>query len=101
MVPFPSLPASPSRSHCGAKATVFGRALIVMAALFASPAAAYDIEVASETIGQGYQILGGNGDVISRRRLDQYLGLSVWNLGPKDAAGQPLLKNQWYFTSSF
>lgn len=78
-------------------------ALLLSALGVASPrrAAAYDIEVASETIGQGYQILAGDGSLISRRRLDQYLGLSVWNLGPKDAAGRPTLKNQWYFTSSF
>jgi hypothetical protein len=68
--------------------------------LAAHPALAYDVEISSETIGQGYQVLGGDGALIDRRRLDQYLGLSVWNLGPKDAFGVPTRKNQFYFTSS-
>jgi hypothetical protein len=66
----------------------------------AGAARAYDIEIESETIGQGYQLVGGDGTIISRRRLDQYLGLSLWNIGPKDANGVPMPKNQFYFTSS-
>lgn len=64
------------------------------------PARAWNAEVESETVGQGYQLMGGDGTLISRRRLDQYLGLSVWNLGPKDEHGLPLPRNQFYFTSS-
>ena len=64
-------------------------------------ARAYDIEIATETIGQGYQLVGGDGGIVTRRRLDQYFGFHVWNLGPKDATGAPTPKNQWYFTSSF
>ena len=66
-------------------------------------AAAWDVEINSETIGQAYQLLGPTsspGDLISRRRLDQYLGFHVWNLGKKDAFGIPLPDNQFYFTSS-
>lgn len=95
------LPPRPGASRACARWLHIAGALCAALLAEARPAAAYDIEIASETIGQGYQILGANGGVISRRRLDQYLGLSVWNLGPKDAAGLPLLKNQWYFTSSF
>jgi hypothetical protein len=65
------------------------------------PAAyAYDIEVNAETIGQGYQIASGAGTLISRRRLDQYLGLHLWNIGPKDNFGAPLPRNQVYFDLS-
>ncbi|MSP63741.1 MAG: hypothetical protein EXR72_26025 [Myxococcales bacterium] len=68
--------------------------------LVAAPAWAYDIEIDSQTLGQGYQIAGGDGGLIARRRLDQYLGLHVWNLGPKDALGLPTARNQFYLTSS-
>lgn len=65
------------------------------------PAArAYDVEVNSETIGQGYQIIAGDRSIIQRARLDQYLGLNIFNLGPKDATGAPMARNQWYFASS-
>lgn len=68
--------------------------------LVGRPARAWDVEIESETIGQGYQLMGADGSFISRRRLDQYLGLSIWNLGPKDEHGLPLPRNQFYFTSS-
>jgi hypothetical protein len=74
--------------------------LALVVALAPSTGRAYDVEVDSETIGQGYQVLGAQGPLISRRRLDQYLGVHVWNLGPKDADGVPLPRNQFYFTSS-
>jgi hypothetical protein len=74
--------------------------LLLLSLLVAAPARAYDVEVDSETIGQGYQIAAGDGSLIDRRRLTQYLGLHVWNLGPKDAYGFPTGKNQFYFTSS-
>ena len=73
------------------------------AALLTLPArraSAWDVEINAETIGQGYQLVAGNGDLVSRRRLDQYLGLNVWNIGKKDSFGQPLRDNQFYFTSS-
>jgi hypothetical protein len=75
-------------------------ALVAALSGLAATARAYDLEIASETIGQGYEILGGNGERISRRRLDQYLGLNVFNLGPKDKNGAPGWRNQWYFASS-
>ena len=75
---------------------------LVMALLVVAPAVARaaDFQVDSETVGQGYQIAGGNGALVSRRRIDQYLGLHVWNLGAKDEFGNTILRNQWYFTSS-
>jgi hypothetical protein len=72
--------------------------LFAVAALAPRSAAAYDIELDSETIGQGYQLIGADGHVIDRRRLTQSLGLNVWNIGPKDAFGAPTAKNQFYFT---
>ncbi len=74
-------------------------ALAVLAAAPA-PAGAFDLEVDSETVGQGYQLVNADRTVIDRRRLDQYLGLHLWNLGPKDAFGAPTEKNQFYFTMS-
>src|SRR5207245_65631 len=74
--------------------------VVALLALAGARALAWDVEVSSETIGQGYQLAAANGPLISRRRLDQYLGLHVWNLGPKDAGGVPLPNNQWYFSSS-
>jgi hypothetical protein len=77
-------------------------ALVTLAVTALAPSAgrAWDVQIDSETIGQGYQVLAGDGALISRRRLDQYLGLNVYNLGPKDSSGVPLPKNQFYFTSS-
>lgn len=61
---------------------------------------ATDVEVDATTVGQGYQVAGGDGTLLTRRRIDQYLGLHVWNFGPHDALGRPTPDNQLYFTSS-
>ena len=48
--------------------------------LWASPAFSADFRVQSETIGQGYQIITLNGDIIKRHRLNQFLSLNAYDL---------------------
>src|SRR6266700_971977 len=59
-----------------------------------SPAWGYDFTVDVRTIGQGYQVRGyapdGSNQLLSRRRLTQYLSLNVFDIEPerwKDPAG--------------
>jgi hypothetical protein len=74
-------------------------AVVALAALSGS-ARAYDFELTAETIGQGYQLRAGDDTLVNRRRLTQYLGLEVFNIGPKDVYGRPLERNQIYLSIS-
>jgi hypothetical protein len=73
-------------------------ACLVCLCLLASPARAYDFQIEAETIGQAYQLRAADDAVINRRRLTQYLGLHLFNLGPTDSLGRPLPRNQFYIT---
>jgi hypothetical protein len=64
----------------------------------ARPARAYDFEISAQTIGQGYQLRAADDTLVNRRRLTQYLGLDVYNVGPRDLIGRPLDRNQFYLT---
>lgn len=68
--------------------------------LLPSPARAYDFSVDAETIGQAYQLRAADEALVNRRRLTQYLGLHIFNLGPRDPLGRPLPRDQFYLTSS-
>lgn len=73
------------------------RRFVVLALLLAGgPARAIDFELTAETIGQGYQLRAGDDTLVNRRRLTQYLGLSLFGLGPKDLYGNPTERNQFY-----
>jgi hypothetical protein len=76
--------------------------LVVVVALFAWPtvAGAYDFEIDAETIGQAYQLRAADDALVNRRRITQYLGLHVFNLGPHDDLGRPLPRNQIYLTTA-
>lgn len=76
------------------------RALAFAVLFIPSLARAYDFEVDAETIGQAYQLRAADDALVDRRRLTQYLGLHVFNLGPHDDLGRPLPENQFYLTSS-
>jgi len=62
--------------------------VLLGAALAAGPSAAraYDFVLTSRTIGQGYAErrygAGGSAELLTRRRLTQYLNLSVFNIEP-------------------
>lgn len=74
---------------------------LAVVSLCAAPRArAYDFEVDAETIGQAYQLRAADDALINRRRIDQYLGLSIFNLGPHDDLGRPLPRNQFYLSAS-
>src|SRR5438552_6736418 len=75
--------------------------LLAGAVLFVpAAAAAYDVQVDAEIIGQGYQLRAADRSIVDRRRLTTYLGLSLWNLGEKDSEGLPTARNQFNFTLS-
>jgi hypothetical protein len=76
------------------------RALAIAVVLLPSLARAYDFQVDAQTIGQAYQLRAGDDTLVNRRRLTQYLGLSVFNLGPRDELGRPLPRNQFYLSAA-
>jgi hypothetical protein len=76
------------------------RLLAVILCALSTPARAYDFDLYAETIGQGYQLRSADDVLVNRRRLTQYLGLEVYNLGPRDVVGRPLERNQFYISTS-
>lgn len=88
-----------SPSRCLARLLV---GLIVCGA--AAPARAYDFSVDVRTIGQGYQVRGfapdGTNELLSRRRLTQYLDLNVFDIGPDSWHGDDGGRNVFYVDAS-
>src|SRR5207244_1866518 len=64
-------------------------AVVVLGAVLALPrvARAYEFAIDLRTIGQGYQVRrfapNGSNELLTRRRLTQFLNLSVFNLEPE------------------
>lgn len=79
---------------------------LVCAALVwtASLAQAYEFSIDLRTIGQGYQVrrygASGANELLTRRRLTQYLNLNVSDLGPTQWRGDAGDRNVLYFDSS-
>jgi hypothetical protein len=69
-----------------------------------APARAYDFSIDLRTIGQGYQVRGfapdGSNELLSRRRLTEYLDLSVLDLGPDAWHGDDGGRNLFTFDAS-
>lgn len=70
------------------------------------PAHAYDFYVNSQTIGQGYQLRAGDGTLLDRRRLTEYVRLGIFGLLDDDAPnpqrrGSPSDKATIGFVASF
>lgn len=65
---------------------------------------AYDFTIDVRTIGQGYQVrrfdVGGATELLSRRRLTQYLDLNVFDIGPRTWHGDDGGRNIVYFDAS-
>jgi hypothetical protein len=81
------------------------RALAVLLGLLAlawlpATARAYDFQIDAQTIGQAYQLRAADEALVNRRRLTQYLGLHIFNLGPHDDLGRPKPDNQFYLSAS-
>jgi hypothetical protein len=79
--------------------------LVGLAVCAAAPRAlAYDFAVDLRTIGQGYQVRGfapdGSNELLSRRRLTQYLDLTVTDLGPSGWHGDDGDRNIFTFDAS-
>jgi hypothetical protein len=83
-----------------ASARRWSRALAVAILVVPALAHAYDFQIDAQTIGQAYQLRAADDALVNRRRLTQYLGLSIYNLGPHDDLGRPLPRNQLYLTAS-
>jgi hypothetical protein len=70
----------------------------------ARPAAAYDFTLGVRTIGQGYQVrrfaADGSNELLSRRRLTQYMDLAVFDLAPSRWRGDDGDRNLIYFDAS-
>jgi hypothetical protein len=70
----------------------------------AAPALGYDFSVDVRTIGQGYQVRGfapdGTNELLSRRRLTQYLDLNVFDIGPGGWHGDDGGRNVFYVDAS-
>ena len=79
-------------------------ALVAGSTAVARPAAAYDFSVDLRTIGQGYQVrrfgADGNNELLSRRRLTQYMDLAVFDLAPTRWRGDDGDRNLLYFDAS-
>ncbi|MBC8132275.1 MAG: hypothetical protein H7X95_04785 [Deltaproteobacteria bacterium] len=64
----------------------------VAGSLLERSAAAYDVALSVRTVGQGYQQrrygASGASELLSRRRLTQYLSLSVFNIAPENWRGR-------------
>ncbi|HEY2746560.1 MAG TPA: hypothetical protein VGL86_18135 [Polyangia bacterium] len=78
----------------------FASIAVAASLLLAAPARAADFQIDAETIGQAYQLAAADGTLVNRRRITQYLGLHIFNIGPHDDLGRPLPKNQLYITIS-
>ena len=79
-------------------------ALVAVTVAGARPAAAYDFTVGLRTIGQGYQVrrfaADGSNELLSRRRLTQYMDLAVFDLAPSRWRGDDGDRNVLYFDAS-
>ena len=68
------------------------------------PARAYDFSVDVRTIGQGYQVRGfapdGSNELLTRRRLTQYLDLNVYDIEPDAWHGDDGGRNNFYVDAS-
>jgi hypothetical protein len=76
----------------------------VAVSLAAAPAAAYDFSLTLRTIGQGYQVrrfaADGSNELLSLRRLTQYMDVAVFDLSPARWRGDDGDRNLIYFDAS-
>ena len=79
-------------------------ALVAGSVVVARPAAAYDFSIDLRTIGQGYQVrrfaADGRNELLSRRRLTQYMDVAVFDLAPARWRGDDGDRNLIYFDAS-
>lgn len=85
-----------TRSQRGA----VGVAATLLCLLVTGPARAADFHVASDTIGQGYQLITSSGEVLKRSRIHQMLGLNAYDL-VGDGTNSLMFVSQFRFNSDF
>jgi hypothetical protein len=77
---------------------------LMVAAGGGAPAFGYDFSIDLRTIGQGYQVRGfapdGTNELLSRRRLTQYLDVNVFDIEPARWRGDEGGRNLIYFDAS-
>jgi len=91
-----------ARSAARPRARTSVAGLVVVGVLLsAGRARAYDFVLNSRTIGQGYAErrygAGGNAELLARRRVTQYLNLSVFNIEPDHWHGPDADRNLFSF----
>jgi hypothetical protein len=67
-------------SHARRRRRTLAVLLVLFGCLWTRPAQAYDFYVNSQTIGQAYQTRAGDGTLLDRRRLTQYIRLGIFGL---------------------
>ncbi|HEY7374017.1 MAG TPA: hypothetical protein VIF57_17785 [Polyangia bacterium] len=86
------------------RSTLLALAAFVSASALAAPAVAYDFTLGVRTIGQGYQVrrfaADGTNELLSRRRLTQYMDLAVFDIAPTAWRGDDGDRNLLYFDAS-
>jgi hypothetical protein len=86
------------------RAVLLGLVILGSSAGLSTPARAYDFSIDLRTIGQGYQVRGfapdGSNELLSRRRLTQYLDLSVADIGSEAWHGDDGARNVLTFEAS-
>jgi hypothetical protein len=82
-----------------------GLAAVLVVCGAAAPARAYDFSIDLRTIGQGYEVRGfapdGTNELLTRRRLTQYLDLNVFDMAPDAWHGDDGGRNVIFFDASF
>ena len=77
---------------------------LLVCSLWPSPSAAYEFSVDLRTIGQGYQVrryaADGSNELLSRRRLTQYIDLNVFDIAPARFRGDYGERNLLSFEAS-
>jgi hypothetical protein len=67
---------------------------------WSSTAGAIDVHISADTIAQGYQLIASDGDVIQRSRLNQFLGIGLYDMSG-DGTGRYSFVTQMRFDSDF
>ena len=69
-------------------------------ALWSGEVHAIDVHISADTITQGYQLIASDGDVIQRSRLNQFLGIGLYDMSG-DGSNRYTFVTQMRFDSDF
>ena len=69
-------------------------------AMWSGAVHAIDVHISADTIAQGYQLIASDGDVIQRSRLNQFLGIGLYDMSG-DGSNRYTFVTQMRFDSDF